>query len=288
MEDHDRCQRVGYWHRKLHLMLFPGRLAPNIAALMPASGVSYEAEASAYFAAMTSQPDDTRKGLINTLVAGLKADGVWPRLDWLCLFASHDAQSSCVNLINPAKSAAPTNSPAFTADRGFSGDGSTSYVIFSEVMNAVGNLAVLDDASFFSYCNLQGAGVAGSGYHFSQATSSFRAAITATSSGNDNFRVNDTTSSTLRASTSRTGFRAGSRNSSSSKKGYYNGTLVADLTLTSTNMAGLAAQILRSGTNSYSQDRIAASGWGASLSDTQMAALHTRLHTYLTSIGANY
>lgn len=270
------------------MLIAPGRIGIGHNSRAAAPGVAYEAEASAYFAAMTSQPDDTRKGLINTLVAGLKADGVWPRLDWLCLFASHDAQSGCVNLVKPTKSAAPTNSPAFTADRGVSGDGSTSYVTFGEVMNAAGNLAVLDDTSFFAYCNLQGAGAAGSGYHFSQATSSFRAAVTATSSGNDNFRANDSTSSTLRASTSRTGFRAGSRNSSTSKKGYYNGALVADLALTSTNMAGLAAQILRSGTTSYSQDRIAAAGWGASLSDTQMAALHARLHTYLTTIGANY
>ncbi len=269
-------------------MLFPGRFAPNIAALMPGAGASYDADAVAYFSAMSAQPDTTRKGLINTLITDLKSAGVWSKLDWLCLFASHDLQSGLLNAVSPAKTAIAVNSPSFTADRGLSGDGVTAYINYNESVTGGDRKATLNDVEAFAYCNLQGASSGATGYHFSQATSSFRLVIAAHASGNDTFRAHDNASGTARASTDRKGFRAAARADSANRRAYYNGSLTASLATAVTGTTALAAQALRSGIASYSDDRLACGGWGQNLTDAENTAFHAALHTYLTAIGANY
>jgi hypothetical protein len=78
----------------------------------------FDAAASAYFAAMTVQPSDTRKGQIDTLVTALKACGAWAKLDILGLHAAHNEQASRINLKNPAHLATVVGALTFTADRG--------------------------------------------------------------------------------------------------------------------------------------------------------------------------
>lgn len=65
-------------------------------------GGGYSTEAEAYFAAMTAQPNTTRKNLLAAMIDGIVADGDWSSLDWL-MVASHDAQAFRVNARNPAK-----------------------------------------------------------------------------------------------------------------------------------------------------------------------------------------
>jgi hypothetical protein len=91
-------------------------------------GVSYDADAEAYFAAMSVEPDATRKGLLNDLIVGLKADSVWTKITWLSVLAAHDAQAARVNIKTPAQVATAINSPTFTTDLGYAGDGATSYL----------------------------------------------------------------------------------------------------------------------------------------------------------------
>lgn len=248
----------------------------------------YDPDAAAYFAAMTVQPDTTRKDLINTLIVNLKSAGVWSKLDWLCLFASHDLQSGLLNAVSPAKTAIAVNSPSFTADRGLSGDGVTAYINYNESVTGGDRKATLNDVEVFAYCNLQGASSGATGYHFSQATSSYRVYINANSAGNESFRAHDNASGVARASTDRKGFRASARGDSANRRAYYNGSLVATQAVAVTGTSGLAAQALRSTTTSYSDDRLACGGWGQNLTDAENTAFHTALHTYLTAIGANY
>ena len=81
-------------------------------------GVGYDADSVAYFAAMTTQPDDTRKGLLDNLIRGLKDDGVWSTFDHFSLLASHDSQSSRINAKNPSLISGVTGSINFTANLG--------------------------------------------------------------------------------------------------------------------------------------------------------------------------
>ncbi len=61
------------------------------------AGASNEAETDALIARMTVAPTATREGHINTLIKGLKDDGLWAKLDGLWVCAAHDKQAALLN-----------------------------------------------------------------------------------------------------------------------------------------------------------------------------------------------
>jgi hypothetical protein len=98
-------------------------------------------------------PSASQQTLQNTLVTDLKAAGVWDKLDVFYVFAT-DGDSDFATLNWKAPSSFQTtkaNSPTFTADSGFKGDGATAYldtnfVIPTDVTNYAQN-----NASTFTY-----------------------------------------------------------------------------------------------------------------------------------------
>lgn len=87
---------------------------------------SYEPEANALFARMTTQPSAARKTLINECIKSLKNSGVWAKLNALYLLAALDSQASALNWISTNYNITPTNGPTFTIDRGWQGTLGTS------------------------------------------------------------------------------------------------------------------------------------------------------------------
>jgi hypothetical protein len=95
--------------------------------LNPAAGGGFTPEAETLFAAMSPAPDNARKIVINNLIVSLINDGIWSKLDVLWVMAAHDAQAARLNWKTPASFAlTAVNSPTFTTDRGYAGNGSTS------------------------------------------------------------------------------------------------------------------------------------------------------------------
>jgi hypothetical protein len=93
-----------------------------------ASGPTYSAEATALFARMTTPPSSGRKTTIDTLIVALKAAGVWTKMDGLIVSAAADSQAARLNWVQNLYNDTAINSPTFTADRGYTGDGATSYL----------------------------------------------------------------------------------------------------------------------------------------------------------------
>lgn len=133
-------------------------------------GGGYEftnAEAETYVAAMSSQPDDTRKALIDTLFTNLKsgtvnATNTLAELDLLYLLAAHDSQAARLNAITPASFAlTAVNSPTFTADQGYASNGTSSYLDTGFSLETDGTNYILNDAhiSIWSRTDQQDAGV---------------------------------------------------------------------------------------------------------------------------------
>lgn len=89
-------------------------------------GVAYDADAAALFARMTTPPDATRKTACNVFVTGLKDAGLWPRGIGLWALSAHDAQAARRNWLADQYNLTAVNSPTFTTDRGYTGDGSSS------------------------------------------------------------------------------------------------------------------------------------------------------------------
>lgn len=88
-----------------------------------------DGDAQAIINQMSTPPASARQLLIDDLVTGLKADGLWSKLLALWVPAAHDAQAARLNWKDPAGvSLSPINAPVFTADQGYKGDGSSAYI----------------------------------------------------------------------------------------------------------------------------------------------------------------
>lgn len=126
------------------------------AALM---GDSYEPEAAALFARMTTQPDAARKTAIDTLIKALKTAGIWSVLDTFYWLAAHNAQASLLNWIDASYDLVIAGTPAFVADRGYTGNGVNAYL--NTVFNpstASGKYAQNDASVFVGIANARSSG----------------------------------------------------------------------------------------------------------------------------------
>lgn len=92
------------------------------------SSNNYDADATALFSRMSSQPNGARKTVISDTIIALKAAGVWAKLDVLYMFAAHDSQAALLNWKSGNFDGTANNSPTFTTDRGFTGNGSSAYI----------------------------------------------------------------------------------------------------------------------------------------------------------------
>lgn len=101
-------------------------LGLNLSLRMPSSSGMYDPSAAALFAAMAVQPSAARKANINTTIVALKAAGLWTTIDRLHVTKAHTSQAALLDWKTAANSATARNVPTFTADAGFTSDGSTS------------------------------------------------------------------------------------------------------------------------------------------------------------------
>lgn len=244
-------------------------------------GVAYDSSAVAYFAAMTVQPDATRKSLLNSLIVGLKSDGVWTLLDYLAIVAAHDAQAGRINAVNPAQVATTAGTITFTTDRGYRGDGTTGYLETGIADNAAGNWTQ-DAATLFAWLNVEATGVsAGAILGLSAVLATRISGLVGTPTV---ARIHGATATTgVTANT--LGLSSATRTDASTVKLYRSGAL--DQTNAATTSAAPVASTFEAGKNnaSFGDGRTAAFGWGGLLDATKNLALYNRLNTYLTAVG---
>ncbi len=260
-----------------------------------AAGYSYtNAEAATLVAAMSSAPDDTRKGLIDTCIGAIKTAGVWTKLDCLWIRAAHDSQAALLDWKRLSDSTA-VNSPTFTTDRGFTGDGSTSYINTNFTPSTDGVNYTQNSACMGAYLNAgtdaastskNAMGVLSTGVYFyiwpwysASAGSGVRA------------RINNAANTTKGTITTAFGLTSANRSGASAVELYRNGSSLGTSTEASVgappkdvfelgynnNNTGL------SGANDY---RIAASFVGGSLTSTEHADLFAAIEAYLDAVGA--
>ncbi len=253
-------------------------------------GGNYDPASQAYFGAMTVQPDAARKALIDTFIKAAISNGYWSKLDWFVLLAAHDAQAARLNAVNPAKALATVNSPIFTVDRGYMGDGSGGYLSFGESIGAAGK-ATVNSTTIGVWCNQTNGTLTGLSPHFGRAGNQTPQAIIrpqGTSGSSDSLTLNDNTGNNVRTSTgTRNGHRSGVRNDGNLKQFFFNGSRTY-------NSTGVAAVGISNGTmvllrndTAYSVDQLAAAYTGGALTEPDQAALHNDLSALLTAIGAN-
>jgi hypothetical protein len=110
----------------------------TLTALMRKRAV-YSPAARAYFARMTTQPSAARKKQLDDW---FKAIAPWLNnieLGYIC--AAHDAQAARLNIMGDTGNLQAFNSPAFTVDRGYKGDGNAAYLDSGIAHNALTKVA---------------------------------------------------------------------------------------------------------------------------------------------------
>lgn len=246
------------------------------------SGGSFSAEATTLFAAMSSQPDGTRKTAIDTCIVALKDAGVWTLLDVLYVFAAHDAQASLLNWKNPGTfTATLTSTPTFEVDRGYTGNGSSTALDsnYNPATQAISY--ALDSACVFAWnvtANPTGQAMAGQ-------VGSINVSVLP-DSGDVNLRyvINDGTNTDV-ANGGKTGLFAASRASSTTKRGYRNGVQLGTAAVTSTSVASSNISFCR-GSSSFFNGQVACGGAGADLPTTEQLALYNAMLAYMQAVGA--
>lgn len=235
-------------------------------------------DAAAYASAMTVAPSAARVALIDTFVRAIKAGGLWTRLDLLYLLAAHDAQAARVNVMAPGlHTCSAVNSPSFVVDRGFAGDGTTSYLSTGLNPSLGGTRFALNDAALFvwSLSDLNAGADIGSG-------TSTR--LLARTSGSLAARANAGSTTTVAVGDS-LGFAGWSRRSSAAHDFFRGGSLVASPTQASGSISNDAIRIGAAG-SAYSARRLAIAGAGAGLDGDHVAALAAACTAYLVAVGA--
>lgn len=249
------------------------------------SGVPTEFDPAslAFFAAMTAPPSENRKEVINSLIVGLKAASLWTKLDWLLLLASHNAQASLINAKNPAKSASGVSSPTFTVDRGYTGNGSSSYVTTGEVLNFAGNVFALDSGFLYAYVNQDNINAT----QFAIGTISNETGRVAVGRAGQNatWKINNSSPYSYTAS-GKIGGHLISRTASTSSVRYLNGVSVSTNSGASTSVSLGNAAVLSS-MGEYSADRVGAAAYGSGMNATEAQNFDTLMTAYLTAVGAN-
>lgn len=245
------------------------------------------AEINTYRAACTVAPTLGREVILSALVAGLKSDSLWTKLDWLLILAAEDEQAGRVNLRAPSKVASRVNSMTFTTDLGFTGNASNMHLDLGEVPNAAGNGFDRDTCHLGLWVN---GGSTTATRSAGQASSSSLFMTTRGSNGTVTCSLQDSTNEAYfnrSGVSSSSGCYIATRTASSVKTGSFNGVAGTPLT-TASNTSPLAANLTIGRSSSvYDDKRYAAFTSGSGLSNADMTALYNRLSTALTAIGAN-
>lgn len=219
-----------------------------------------------------------RQTQVDNLIVGLKADGVWAKLDNLWLYAAENQPSALTSLTSGNLLSTVMGSPPFTVDQGYTGISGGSNNIATGFDAGVGTpLYTVNDAHYSVWCmtdiappsggqilNAGGGGVTGLYLTFS-------------GDGNVYARIQDLSASgSLGPPSSRIGHWLVNRTSSSLSAAYQNGVLYGS---PNAAVGALPATFFVLSDN---PNQASAASIGASLTTGQITSFYNRLATYLS------
>lgn len=245
--------------------------------------IPIDAAAQAYFDTIPLQIGFDRLTLISNLVTSLKAGGAWTALDWLVLNANQTTTAARRNLRNPAKQLTLINSPTFTTDRGFTGDGASSYLSLGETLQAGGNNLSQNSATIGLWVNATSARASAL---LGPLSGSQRTTFIINVSDNWRSRMNGINDITHSGAPGHLGHKTVVRANATEQRMFSGSGAAEVFAADSSDLSSQSAIFLGAAGILFTTARIAALYSGGAITDGQRAVLHTALETYLTSIGA--
>lgn len=259
-------------------------LSPCNTILGKGGGVVYEPEALALFARFTTPPTTQRKGLINNAIKSLKTAGVWSKLDGLYVLAAADAQAARQNWIADTYNLTAVSSPSFTTDRGYQGDGSSSYLDSNfNPIAAVSPKFTQDSGSMGIWSRTDLANGAATSFDIGSPGNAYLGRDI-TASGRAAGRPLQASGATI-GNGAFPGHAAWSRTAAAVWEGYAQGVDSGGGTTASAASANGNVRLL-SANNVFGTNQLAAAHIGSGLSAGEMSSLFNILRTYLQAVGA--
>jgi len=249
--------------------------------------IAYEAEAAALFARYTTQPGTARKVIINDFIRALKAAGVWAKSDGIYMLNGEDEQSSLLNWKQNLYNLTAVDSPTFTANQGYAGNGTSSYLDTGFVPNTAGGSWVQNSAHM-ALTNRTSRAANGSVQMGCATTVNGNQAIMASRFTGDLFlgKMNDVTNGSI-ASTESAGRFYTSRSASGSRVQYKDGVSLGSVTAASSGLAVTAMVLLAYRSNVvslFTSDQLAHASFGSGLTADEVADYDAALVEYYAAI----
>lgn len=263
------------FHRIKYVKSMPLTTSVSVPAL------SLDADTTAWITAVITNGgsvSDARKTLVNDLIVGLKADGIWTLLDRLWLLADANQPSALTDLVVRALATA-VNSPTFTADRGYTGNGTSSYIETSYNPGDGGTYKFLQNDAHHSFWDLSTSTADTWPEGQSNTSTSFQ-----WFSGSFFPRVNDNGGATTPGHAN--GHNLVSRIASTDRTLYQDGASVGNLVIGSGAVFNATFTIC--GINAgglFSDHQISMFSSGGGMTSGQVTSFYNRLRTYMTAVG---
>lgn len=240
-------------------------------------------------AAASVAPTDFRKGLIARFIGALYAASVWTKIDVMWVLAAHDEQFGRLNWKSPSTfTLTAVNSPTFTTDRGFAGNGSSSSLDTGWDWGTNGVQYTRNNAHLSVYQRSNGgSNVPG----FSTVAASLRAAVGGrlSTTGGGRSQVNSATSIPSTTAGALPAQTIARRNDGTNASIIRDGVeiTVPTASASTTDSSTSDFSFFRYGSTNYTSDQIAGGSLGAYLDDTEALAFYNAWYAYMVAVGAD-
>jgi hypothetical protein len=259
--------------------------------LLPTGAGGGCAEATT-FLARTSGLSGTQTSAYTNLICGLVTDGIWSKLDGLYVYATNTTTTANLNLKSTSFTSTVHGTCTFTANAGYTGDGTTCYQDTGWSPNGGGTQYALNGASIGACSLTARTPVINTSYistiadvvAFNDWTD-----ITANSTGSWTFGVNSGFISASPGGTTQGSWIA-VRSTAALVTLYHNGVSTASGTDASGALSSQHGIVMARNRNAviqnFNPDQFAYALFGGLLVGTDVANFHNRMHTYLSAVGA--
>jgi hypothetical protein len=220
--------------------------------------------------ALPSVPQQQRQ---STLLSELKSGGIWNKLDSFCMFATDGSSNFALIDWKRLSLYTAVNSPTFTTNQGFLGNGTSSYIDTNYNPATQGVNYTLNNAGRFFWVDNRASGNWEGGISAAGNNS-----LNASSTGH---RINSNNVLSSAVNFAMDAFHAINRTSVSNVE-LFTGTTQFSRLQTSTGIQSSNSTILRSGTN-YNASRFRFYGIGAEMV-SENTGFNNALNTYFTSL----
>ena len=262
----------------------PEQFRTEVEYLVEASLSAYDSSAVAVFERMDVSPDRDRRHAIDTLIRTLKDYDLWDRIDGFYMFAAHTSQAALLNWRRDTANMVAVNAPYFTEDRGFKGDGISSYLWNTQA--ATVHMAPTDIAMSLWISDNKTVG------SWDVSMSGWDCRLYGDVDNNRmSFRVSSATSTNVTVSSAnQPGLHTITRADTTNKQLYKDGGLLSDIA-DAYNSGGSYPTVqpiylgVTSGTSGFTNSRYSMFAYGGAMDAGESALFYNTVNTYMQAIG---